>query len=288
MLAGPRSRRHEFRRTLKIQDVSRRTGLSADVIRAWERRYGALAPRRDGNARRVYGAHDVRRLLLLRDAVASGHAISKIAALPESELLLLTDGESEDEPRLLARLLSSVRDHDGTALRDRLAQAHRRYTIEALCDDILMPLLHEVGEYWLADPSLIAKEHLTTASVNALLETGIAANAYAGGALVLFGTIAHERHDTGAKMAAAVAAQHGFRTLVLPPGSPPPEIADVARRLDARGVGVSVIYQAAEHTLRALEELLEVPLWVGGSAAPPGPWTRVGSMRDFARVLNEI
>lgn len=288
MLAGRPLCRHEIRRTVKIQDVSRRTGLSADVIRAWERRYGALRPHRDGNDRRVYGAHDVRRLLLLRDAVASGHAISRIAALHESELLALTGDGSDDEPRLLARMLSSVRDHDSAGLRDLLAQANRRYAIEALCDDVLMPLLHEVGEYWLSDPSLIAKEHLATAAVNALLEASIAANAYPGGKLVVFGTIAHERHDTGARMAAAVAAEHGLRTLVLPPGGSPQEIVDVARRLDARGVGVSVIYQEAEHTLRAIAEVLEVPLWVGGSAAPRGPWIRVNSMRDFAGLLNEI
>ena len=66
--------------------VTRMTGLSADTIRAWERRYGAVVPARtDGNTRR-YSASDVRRLGLLKEATDRGHRIGDIAKLSEGEL----------------------------------------------------------------------------------------------------------------------------------------------------------------------------------------------------------
>ena len=49
-----------------IQIVSRRTGLSTDVIRAWERRYKAVKPIRSSNGRRLYSDNDVKKLMLLQ------------------------------------------------------------------------------------------------------------------------------------------------------------------------------------------------------------------------------
>lgn len=274
---------------LKIADASRRTGLTTDVIRVWERRYGALSPQRDANGYRLYGADDVRRLLLLRDAVARGHAISQIAALDDDALLALCEPHPlPDENELLARMLMRIRAHEADGLHELLTAALQRFAIEDFCDLIVTPLLHEVGAYWLRDASLIAKEHLATATVNAVLDIAMSRCPVTRGRLLLFATVAHERHDTGAKMAAAVAAENGFRTIVLAPGSAPGEVADVARRLGAHGVGISVIHQSAEHTLRDLHERLRVPLWVGGSRAPAGPWLVIGSMREFARALNAI
>ena len=74
--------------------VSRRTGLSADLIRAWEKRYQAITPdRTDGNARR-YSHAEIQRLELLRDVVALGHTISDVAALPNETLAALLSEEA--------------------------------------------------------------------------------------------------------------------------------------------------------------------------------------------------
>jgi DNA-binding transcriptional MerR regulator len=71
------------------------TGLTADTVRVWERRYGAVRPdRTDGNARR-YTDREVKRLILLREATSRGHAIGEIANLDEPELVKLVRGEEQ-------------------------------------------------------------------------------------------------------------------------------------------------------------------------------------------------
>ena len=62
------------------------TGLSPDTLRAWERRYSAVQPKRDGNGRRVYERADVARLRLLRQAVDLGQPIHRAARLSTAEL----------------------------------------------------------------------------------------------------------------------------------------------------------------------------------------------------------
>ncbi|MEM8964269.1 MAG: MerR family transcriptional regulator, partial [Acidobacteriota bacterium] len=70
---------------LAIGNVARRTGLQADLIRAWERRYGAIEPERDRNQRRLYSEDDVTRLVLLRRLVEAGHSIGRVAELDDDE-----------------------------------------------------------------------------------------------------------------------------------------------------------------------------------------------------------
>ena len=79
-----------------MRAVVQLTGLKAETIRAWQRRYKAVVPRRSqGNARR-FTMEDVRRLALLREAIRAGHAISEIARLEEDQLLQIVHADTLD------------------------------------------------------------------------------------------------------------------------------------------------------------------------------------------------
>ncbi len=71
--------------------VSSYTGLSTHVLRAWERRYHAVNPNRSAGGRRLYTQADIDRLLLLKQVVDSGHAISNVACLAKTKLIELAD-----------------------------------------------------------------------------------------------------------------------------------------------------------------------------------------------------
>lgn len=61
------------------------SGVSADCIRAWERRYGAIVPDRD-KGRRIFDDEDVTRLLMLKELSSLGNPISSVAKLTDMEL----------------------------------------------------------------------------------------------------------------------------------------------------------------------------------------------------------
>ena len=77
-----------------IQVAARRSGLKVDTIRIWERRYGAVKPKRDKNRRRHYRDEDIERLRLLANATQAGRRISDLASLPTTRLAELVE---EDE-----------------------------------------------------------------------------------------------------------------------------------------------------------------------------------------------
>ena len=94
-----------------IQVVARRTGLSADVIRVWERRYRVVEPQRASNARRLYSDADVERLTLLRQATAAGRRIGDVAALSTAALRELVAADASAAPTPVSGGLGAARDH---------------------------------------------------------------------------------------------------------------------------------------------------------------------------------
>ena len=77
--------------TYALGVAARLTGLSPDLLRAWERRYAAVEPMRTPGGTRRYRAADLERLRLLKAAVDKGYRIGDIASLDDQELTRRTE-----------------------------------------------------------------------------------------------------------------------------------------------------------------------------------------------------
>ena len=86
-----------------IQVVGRRTGISSDVIRAWERRYNAVISQRTETNRRLYTDDDIEKLSLLKRAISSGRRIGDIARLSYDDLFELVMGDESNTTRSYQR-----------------------------------------------------------------------------------------------------------------------------------------------------------------------------------------
>src|SRR6478752_321916 len=166
--------------TYPIRAVSLMTGVSIDTLRAWERRYGAVAPVRDDRGR-VYSDDDVRRIALLRDAVQSGHAIGRVANMTTAQLEELSAAASANvmPARTAARslpvtvnidrIIAALERFDAAAVEADLGRAAAMLRPPELLRDVLVPVLTEVGERWHRGHARIAHEHMLSASVRNVL-----------------------------------------------------------------------------------------------------------------------
>ena len=93
--------------------VVRETGLSAHVLRVWEKRYGAVVPQRTATHRRVYSDADIHRLKLLRQATLLGHPIGSVASLSDQSLETLIKAAAGRAP-----ILSTPPMEDGAPVAD--------------------------------------------------------------------------------------------------------------------------------------------------------------------------
>ncbi len=96
---------HDTAKTYSIGAAARLTGLSTQLIRAWEQRYGAVVAERLDNGRRIYGPREVEKLGLLKHLTDRGVAISTIAGL---ELEALRERMEEADGMALRPLEGNV------------------------------------------------------------------------------------------------------------------------------------------------------------------------------------
>ena len=66
--------------------VARMLRMPVATLRVWERRYAVTAPTLSTSGQRLYSAHDVQRLTLIKQLTDQGHAIGRLAALDMAQL----------------------------------------------------------------------------------------------------------------------------------------------------------------------------------------------------------
>lgn len=158
--------------TFRIHRVSKLTGLSRDVIRVWERRYGLLRPMRGPNRYRLYTDEDVALLRYIRGELDKGESIGELAGLGREALLARVKSSPphlpvEDEPyeRLIGELLHALDPLDRVAFERRLNGAVAVIPFEEALHGILLPLQRKVGELWHDGRLGVAVEHYVTKQV---------------------------------------------------------------------------------------------------------------------------
>lgn len=273
---------HDF---YPLRTVSQLTGLSADVIRTWERRYGVVKPDRGPRGARLYGSDDVAFLRLLRRAVESGRAIGDVARLSAAELQRLVDGEVPDDPvaapetqsgqeSAILKALDAVNRFDLESLERDLGHALVALGSTEFVRSLAAPLLHEVGTRWEEGRISIAAEHFVAGVLRNLLGSLLRARGPSHDGVVLLATPPGERHELGILLAAMIITDAGFKLCYLGVDLPPTEIVETARRSGALAAGIGVVNsenrERATASLRKIEESLptDTEIWLGGSDAP--------------------
>lgn len=267
----------------KIGAVSRLTGLSADVVRVWERRYKAISPQRSEGGSRLYSDAEIARLRKLRQAVESGHAISQVAKLPDNELenlasrqrASLSVGPEPANPYEIARerFLAAITRMDVVAADEEINRAATLYPPRVLVKQIVAPLLAEIGERWAHRDIGIAQEHVATNLIRNLLSSLFRLYPPDTTAeTIVMATPSGERHEFGILLGALIAATRGWRVVYLGTDLPAAEIARTVKLTKARVLALSLVNAHDAQTVEELRALMELMpsstrVWLGGSEA---------------------
>jgi DNA-binding transcriptional MerR regulator/methylmalonyl-CoA mutase cobalamin-binding subunit len=272
-----------------VRMVVQRTGLTPDLLRAWERRYGVVKPTRTAGGQRLYSDADVARLSVLKRAVEGGRTISQVAPLDDAAIRAMIDADlaaaraqplravpfaTDDGDSVLAAALKAVDEFDGPVLEQQLRAAALRFSVDAMLDEVLSPLLFTIGSLWHAGALDPANEHMATATIRRVLGWMMDQSAMGVGApTIVVATPTGQTHEMGAMLVAATVAARGWRVVYLGADLPATEIANAAVRTRARAVAISIVYPLDDGRLagelQRLRDALpaQMPVVVGGSGA---------------------
>jgi DNA-binding transcriptional MerR regulator/methylmalonyl-CoA mutase cobalamin-binding subunit len=271
-----------------IKVVSQLTGLSVFVIRAWEKRYGVVVPSRTETNRRLYTDEDIEKLKLLNDAINNGYNIGGIAGLTISELKTILGSKtniskaknvesielfSEDAKPFIDECLKAVKVYDSNALETILLKASSKLSRPQLIEDLIIPLVYNIGDLWHNGNIRIANEHLASSVIRAFLTNLVDQHSTSENApVIISATPRGQDHELGALIVAVTAASEGWKVIYLGPNLPEEEIAAVSDALEAKAVALSIVYPSDDPQLRKdlinLRKMLpkNISLIVGGRA----------------------
>lgn len=273
---------------ISIGEVERVTGLSKDLLRTWERRYGFPTPVRSEHDEREYSREDLDRLITIKKLLDNGFRPRKVVPLSGAELTLLAAELPQNIPQgtsgAVKQAICLLKNDDLEQFSDFLTSTLISQGLDSFVNQLVAPLNHEIGEAWFRGEIGVFHEHYYASRIEALL---VRANSFLHKTKthprVLLTTASGELHYLGLLMAKAVLGMNKADAILLGPQLPNNEIKAAADHFAADIVALSFSsyfpLKRAHQTLLALRAELPVSItiWVGG-----------GSVHELAPLHDDI
>ena len=266
--------------TFTIGALAKTSGIPANTLRTWERRYGFPTPRRTEGGHRVYSADVLERLQLIASALALGHRAGQVVVAEPEALRVLVGRSGGPDWVALARRF------DADGLDSAMATGWAGRGAERFISELAAPFVTRLGDAWSEGTLGVDEEHFASGRVRAFLENRWREMARgATGPRLLLTTLPGERHDLGLHFVAVLAALQGFEVVFLGADVPLDRTALAALACGAVAVLVSVAWCVDADALMALRGQLPegVALVAGGRAAPDVPG--VVTMRELHELV---
>lgn len=236
--------------TMRIGEVARRTGVSVETLRAWERRYGVLDPDRSDGGHRRYTEADVARVVAVQDLVDRGWSAGSASrrVLLEASAPPLNNDAFTGAEALVRRMRDAIERFDARAVEEAIDDTLLRFEPLTALDEVLVPVLRWVGDGWQQDARVIAREHFASnvlrSRLTRLLRTtpsvvGRSAVAFAPG---------DEGHDLGLLMASVALSSVGWRVHFLGARTPKEAVERAVSELKPSVVVVAAVDRAPAAT----------------------------------------
>lgn len=249
----------------KIKTIAELTGFAPELLRAWERRYGLLAPVRTQTGHRLYTAQDLAVLREVRRQLDNGRSIGEVAANGRAGLLRESpSGLGELRSRALACALQL----DAAGLDSMLDEAFAQLGPDRVIEGLIIPTAREVGEMWAAGRATVASEHLQSAVYARRLDA-LRSPQLASEPVYLVSCLEGERHELASRLVAYYLARAGLCPLYMASDLPLSELEGICAARRPAAVLLSVTREAV--LVAQLDRLVELaprlgtPLVLGGA-----------------------
>lgn len=284
-----------------VKQVSQLTGISTDLLRAWERRYGVVSPRRSASRYRLYGDDDVARLRRMAELVGEGSPASLAAEQVIAENPPAVDDDGDGAPDTgdgqrrphegpgrrpwapaevpgsalppIDALSDAARQLDRAALERTLDSVLAAGSFESVFDAWIAPALVRVGEGWEAEEISVAGEHFVSAAVHRRLSQAFeAAGTAVNAPVVVVGLPPGTLHELAALAFATCLRRRGVDVRYLGADLPVESWVSAVGQLRPSAVAVSVPNPADEPAAQQLVRALAAAdtglrIFVGGQGS---------------------
>jgi DNA-binding transcriptional MerR regulator len=252
---------------LRIGELSRRVGVSPELLRAWETRYGLVDPDRTQGGLRLYSKEDERRVREMRRQIAAGLSAAEAARVALGSATQPASGQ-----RLLAQLDGALTALDEPAAQAALDRTFGSLDLDTAIAQVVVPFLHDLGERWAATERSVGQEHFASNVIGGRLRALARGWGEGGGPRALLACPPGEQHELGLLCFGLLLRKRGWRIVYLGADTPTSELTTAVTQLSPEVVVLgSVVAQRfvdAADEIRALGAQARVA--IGGAGASSG------------------
>lgn len=266
-------------RRYRIGEFSRRAGVSIELLRAWESRYGLVEPQRTAGGFRLYSERDEARVRRMRALLHQGLSAAQAAR----DVL-----QAEGSPRrtdivpegLVAAIDEALLDFDEPGAHDALDRLLSTVNVEAALRDAILPELRSIGERWATGAVSVAQEHFSSTLIRGRLLALARGWDRTRGRRAVLACLPGELHDIGLIAFGLVLHRQGWRILYLGQDTPIDTALGTARRARADALVLSAIEPRRFRDVAA--GAIDLPrgttLAIGGAGATAAAARRIGAV----------
>ena len=255
---------------VRIGVVSQQTGVSIDLLRSWERRYGLLTPERTGGGFRLYSEEDIQRVRRMKEFLAAGASAAEAARQVIREVAPPVPELGRPGPSMVGEcknaMADAFRSFDEAAVDATVDLALARLDLDSAIREVFLPCLRELGDDWLLGRVTIGQEHF---AVNVLRGRmmGLSRGWDRGmGPRIMLACPSGEHHDISLVLFGLALRQRGWRVTFLGADTPIATVDEVSRGLHPR---LRILFSAQweEHLNLAdqLSALKTPPTFIAGA-----------------------
>lgn len=258
-----------------IRTVSAITGINPVTLRAWERRYGLIKPRRTDTGHRVYSARDIDKINRAIVLVEKGHSISQVAAMLEvasKSAATPVDVSGNTWADYRSRMMAAISGFREDELDDIYNEVLALFSLPVVNKSLIVPLLKQLGERWESGAGSVAEEHFFAFYLRNKLGARFHHRGQRNlGPMLVSACLPGESHDTGLLLFSLGALDRGYRLVNLGANMPLEDLPLVARRASADGLVLSGRIDPEQDVLgprlSSLVRRSPVPVFVGGQVS---------------------
>ena len=255
--------------TLRIGELSRRTGVSPELLRAWERRYGLLDPARTGGGLRLYSPDDEHRVRAMQAELERGISAAEAARVALAEPELGTGGHESAVHVARERLTAALDAMDAEDAHAALDEVFSTFMVETVLSGVILPYLRDLGSRWEQGAVSVAQEHFASNLIRGRLLALARGWERGGGRIALLACAAGEQHDLPLIVFGLALRERGWRIVFLGADTPAASVAETADRVRPALVVVTAV--TSEGFLREASRLAALAqdhaLAIAGSGA---------------------
>jgi DNA-binding transcriptional MerR regulator len=219
---------------LRIGELSRRTGVAPELLRAWERRYGLLRPARSAGGFRLYSEADEQRVGLMREHLRSGLAAAEAARHAIEGAGRREQPADESRPELQTgaeRLRDALAGFDEVRAQTALDDLFAGFTLETVLSSVILPYLADLGDRWATGDATVAQEHFASNLIRGRLLAISRGWDSGDGPRAILACAPGELHDLGLIAFGLALRRRGWRITYLGPDTPVESLVDATSRL---------------------------------------------------------